>query len=291
MKNGMRVLGVLILGVLLSAGTMSWAGAASQPPINLGTSASYGLLADGYWINSSEDTSTCNGDAGVVGNDGPGHINNVIVTGVRSLDDTAAHNAILDMEAAWREGRGRSADITYTAPFLGSGGGGQVLFPGVYADGHPNSLDVTGTLILDAQGDPNAVWIFQTDDALTTSPGSHIVLRNEARFCRVFWIVGSANLGAGSDFVGHIIALNTITAGHGAFVEGQLLAGADPAQNGYGDVILDGNTITNAICTPRFPRTGYPPAPMRPELPIAIGALVVAAVGLLSLRRRALPSR
>jgi hypothetical protein len=288
MKIGTRFMGVLILAALLLAASASLAVAHTVAPVNLGTSASYGLLADGYWINSTEDTSTCGGDAGIVGSDGPGQINKVIVSGIKSIDDTAARTAILDMEAAWLDGRGRSADITVTTD-LGSGGNGQVLFHGVYLDGHPrDSLAVTGTLILDAQGDPNAVWIFQTDGALGTAAGSRIILRNGARFCRVFWIVGTANLGQDSTFVGHVIATGGITAGHGATVEGQLLAGAH--QQGGGDIILDGNTITNAICTPRFPRTGYPPAPTRPELPIAIGTLVVAGLATVSLRRRALAS-
>jgi hypothetical protein len=288
MKIGTRFAGVLILATLLLAASASLAVAHTLAPVNLGTSASYGLLTGGRRISSSPGTSTCNGDLGIVGGDGYTLIG-VDLNGIENIENSAVDTAVVDMRTAWQDGRGRSADITVTAQYLGSGGDGQVLYHGVYLDGHPeNSLDVTGTLILDAQGDPNAVWIFQTEDVLRTSGGSHIVLRNGARFCRVFWIVGSADLGADSTLVGHVIALDGINAGQGATVEGQLLAGAGVGSRG--NIGLDGNTITNAICTPRFPRTGYAPAPTRPELPIAIGTLVVAGLAIVSLRRRALAS-
>ena len=75
-----------------------------------------------------------------------------------------------------------------------------------------------------------------------TASNSSVSLLNGARFCRVFWKVGSsATLGTNSHFVGHIFALTSIAAQTGATVEGQLLA-----RNG--EVTLDTNTITNGPC-------------------------------------------
>ena len=76
----------------------------------------------------------------------------------------------------------------------------------------------------------------------TGAPGSIVFPLNQARFCRVFWLVrSSATLGVDSIFVGHIFALTDIRVATGATVQGQLLA-----RNGT--VTLDTNTITNGPC-------------------------------------------
>lgn len=118
---------------------------------------------------------------------------------------------------------------------------GQTLTKGTYstADG---TFSNSGTLTLDAQGDPNAVFIFQAASTVITSTGSTMLLTNGAQACNVYWQVGtSATLGVNSTFVGHIYAQTSITANTGATVYGQLLA-RDAA------VTLDSNTIVNDAC-------------------------------------------
>ncbi len=83
---------------------------------------------------------------------------------------------------------------------------------------------------------------FRLNLHLITLEGSSVILKNSARFCRIFWKVGSsATLGTDSKFVGHILAMVSITAKTHAQVQGQLLART-------GAVTLDSNTITNGIC-------------------------------------------
>ncbi|HYV26182.1 MAG TPA: ice-binding family protein, partial [Candidatus Eisenbacteria bacterium] len=102
----------------------------------------------------------------------------------------------------------------------------------------PSSFAITGTLTLDAQGDPNAVWIFQAGSTLVTASGSQVLLINGARAANVFWQVGSsATLGTSSVFKGTIMALASITVTTGVSVEGRLLARTAA-------VTLDSNTIT-----------------------------------------------
>jgi len=116
------------------------------------------------------------------------------------------------------------------------------LTPGVY-NSISGTFQITGTLTLDAQGDPSAVFIFQTASTLVTASSSSVSLINSALPCKVFWKVGSsATLGTDSQFVGHLFALTSITANTGAVIRGQLLA-----RNG--SVTLDHNTITNNVCT------------------------------------------
>ena len=54
--------------------------------------------------------------------------------------------------------------------------GGLTLTPGVYKSG--SSLGLTGELTLDAQGNSDAVFIFQAGSTLTTASGSSITLIN-----------------------------------------------------------------------------------------------------------------
>jgi hypothetical protein len=103
----------------------------------------------------------------------------------------------------------------------------------------PDSLFVNGTLTLDAQGNPDAVWIFQAGTTLITGSASKVIFKDGlGDACNIFWQVGSsATLGTGTDFMGSIMALESITLTTGATVDGRV-----SARNGA--VTLDSNTIT-----------------------------------------------
>src|SRR6185295_16158328 len=118
--------------------------------------------------------------------------------------------------------------------------GGQTLTPGLYKS--TSSLEISsGDLTLDAQGDANAVFIFQMASTLTTTVGRQVILTGGARVANVFWQVGSsATLGTGSVFKGNILAMASITVTTGAITEGRLLART-------GAVTLDSNVIGVAI--------------------------------------------
>jgi hypothetical protein len=116
--------------------------------------------------------------------------------------------------------------------------GGKTLTHGKYDSGS-GTFGITGTLTLDAKGDPNAYFIFNTASTLITATGSKIKLVNGANANNVIWRVGSsATLETYSHFEGRIFALTSITVNTGATVQGQLLT-----RNGA--VTLDNNTITN----------------------------------------------
>ena len=106
----------------------------------------------------------------------------------------------------------------------------------------PSSLGLTGTLTLDAQGDPNAVFVFQAGSTLITASASRVKLVNGAQPCNVFWQVGSsATLGTTTVFAGNIMALASITMNDGVTLHGRALA-----RNGA--VTLINDTITAAHC-------------------------------------------
>ena len=94
--------------------------------------------------------------------------------------------------------------------------GGLTLAPGVYKS-DSGTFDITnGDLTLDAKGDPNAIFVFQTASALTVgdSSPSSVILINGALAKNVYWYVGSAaviNYAGGGIMTGNIIANSGVT--------------------------------------------------------------------------------
>jgi hypothetical protein len=169
---------------------------------------------------------------------GPG-ADSVTITGTNHNGDAIAQTAKDDLVTAYNTAMGQTPTGTIAADL-----GGQTLTPGVYKDnGAPASLGISGTLTLDAKGDSNAVFIFQSASTLITAPGSIVSLVNGAQPCNVIWQVGSsATLGTNSTFVGNILALASITDSGGSTVNGRLLA-----RNA--SVTLNNTTITVPTCT------------------------------------------
>ncbi|MFL4909409.1 ice-binding family protein [Streptomyces sp. MMS24-I2-30] len=158
-----------------------------------------------------------------------------VVNGTQHSADTVAQDAQTDLITAYDDAAGQPSDGA-----LPPDAGGLTLVPGVYTAS--STLGLTGTLTLDAQGDPNAVWVFQIGSGLTTASSSSVSLINGASPCNVFWKVGSsATLGTSTAFVGNILAMTSITATTSATIEGRALA-----RNGA--VTLDTNTITRPQC-------------------------------------------
>jgi LPXTG-motif cell wall-anchored protein len=172
-----------------------------------------------------------------------------------------------DLTTAYVDAAGRSVEFTQTNPDLV----GQTLIPGVYAASAKAPLSLSGQLVLDGQGNPNAVFIFQTDSTLITSTGSTIALINGASECNVFWQVGSsATLGSGSFFVGNILALTSITVESSTVVHGRALA-----RNGA--VTLDNNVFTQPSCAPTTDLTPTATAPATTTAVTSTTTLTAAA--------------
>ena len=211
---------------------------ASEATVDLGTTVSFGVLAGSTITNTGPTTINGNagGDIGVhpgtaVTGFPPGNVSGTIHKG-----NAEAEEAKADLVIAYNDAASRTVTENITGRDLGE----LTLIPGVYK--FDSSAQLTGTLILDAEGDPDAVFIFQIGSTLTTASDSSVSLINGASHCRVFWQVGSsATLGTNTDFVGHVFASESITANTGATVLGQLLA-----KNGA--VTLDSNEITNDFC-------------------------------------------
>ena len=104
--------------------------------------------------------------------------------------------------------------------------GGKTLAPGIYKT-TSTLLIQSGDLTLDAQGDENAVWIFQIASDFTTvgGAGGNVLLTGGAQAKNIFWQTGSsATIGDNTSFNGNILALTSITMNSGATAVGRMLA-------------------------------------------------------------------
>ncbi|SEE82439.1 Protein of unknown function [Streptomyces sp. 2112.3] len=198
--------------------------------VPLGTAATYGVLANTAITNTGPTVVA--GDlgvspAGAVTGFPPG-----TVTGTIHLNDAAAAQAQADLLTGYANALVQPVTATVPTEL-----GGTTLTPGVY-NSASGTFGLNGTLTLDAQGNPNAVFIFKTTTTLITGATGNVNLINQAKSANVFWQVGSsATLGAGSTLRGSILAFTSITATTGAIVDGRLLAlGAA--------VTLDSNAVT-----------------------------------------------
>jgi hypothetical protein len=193
-------------------------GACSQRPVALRTAGAFAVLA-GSTVTSTGLT-TIVGDLGVSpGTAVVGFPPGTFVGGMHAGDPTAAQ-ASEDATTAYNDAAGRVLCPVTVAGNLG----GRTLAPALYVS--TSSLEISsGDLTLDAQGDEDAVFIFQMASTLTTTTGRQIVLAGGARASNVFWQVGSsATLGTTSVFHGTILASQAITMGTGATLNGRLLA-------------------------------------------------------------------
>ncbi len=215
---------------------------AAQAPVNLGTAGSFAVLAGSGITNTGPTTIV--GDVGTHPTPAQTGFGSVTLTGTNHGDDAVTQQAKIDLTTAYNEAAGRGP-VTSVPTELG----GSTLTPGVY--GSP-TLGITGTLTLDTQGDPAAVFIFQASSTLITASSSRVVVLDGGDACNVFWQVGSsATLGSDSTLIGSVLALTSITATTGATIEGRLLA-----QNGA--VTLDSNTITSQACDTTTTTTAAP---------------------------------
>jgi len=223
----------LIVACLLA---LTWSASdafAAQPPGGLGTAAAAAVLAGSTATNTGP--SVINGDLDLspgvaITGFPPGTVNGTI-----HGPDSVASQAQSDLTTAYNDAAGRTPAVAVSADL-----GGLTLTAGVHKAS--SSLGLTGPLTLDAEGDPNAVFIFQVGSALTTVSGSTVNLINGGQPCNVFWQIGSsATLRTSSVFIGNILALTSISMNNAVTVHGRALA-----RNGA--VTLINDTITAESC-------------------------------------------
>jgi Ice-binding-like len=173
---------LLALLVVLALATSAQAAAASTIP--LGTADPFAVLA-GAGITSTGIT-TVNGDIGSypTGTITDGGI--LTVNGRNPATPSDTHTAKDDLDIAFNNAASQGPP-TQTVATLANG---DILAPGIYNSA--TTIGVSGTVRLDAGGDPNAIFLIQAGTGLNVGANSAILLIGGAQACNVFWQVGTA---------------------------------------------------------------------------------------------------
>jgi ketosteroid isomerase-like protein len=209
------------------------AASACQAPVPLASAATFEVLA-GSTVTSTGPSIITGGNLGL----SPGSA----VTGfppgtltppaVMHVTDPTAAQAQLDLTTAYNYIAGLPGGAVLPGNLSGL-----TFTPGLYTNSSTVML-TAGNVTLDAQGNANAVFIFQIGSTLTTIGSTQVILAGGAQAKNVFWQVSSsATLGTNSIFQGNILSLQSVSLDTGATLTGRALA-----RNGA--VTLDGNTVT-----------------------------------------------
>ncbi len=224
--------GLLLLGLLLPTLYFTSSALGATATVGLGRAESFSVLA-GSTVTNVPPT-TMSGDLGL--SPGSSVTGAPVVLGQEYVADPVAVEAKNALTTAYTDAKGR--------PSSGSAGtelSGQEFSPGVYTASSSLLLS-SGSVTLNAEGNPAAVFIFQIGSTLETLSGTTVALVGGAQACNVFWqVASSATLGTGTHFVGTIMAHGNITANNAATIEGRLLAETEA-------VNLHKDTITTSAC-------------------------------------------
>ncbi|MEX2211538.1 MAG: ice-binding family protein [Gaiellaceae bacterium] len=241
-------IGLCVIALLTTVTGAGAAPAVTPPTVLLGTAGQFAVLAGSGITNTG--ATTISGDVGSsptssqTGFAACPAADCVTLTGANHTDpdpnDAVTQGAKSALTTAYDDAAGRIPTEVLTEL------AGQTLVAGVY-DSASGTFGLTGPseLVLDGENNADAVFIFQMATTLTTGAGAaagKVRLTRSAQACNVFWQVGSsAELKAGTDFKGTILAFASISLGDGVTVDGRLLAGEQAS--GAGAVTLIHDTI------------------------------------------------
>jgi hypothetical protein len=222
MARTLRAAAVAALTIGGLASAVPSAVAAATPMVNLGQASTYAVLSGASVGNTVSAAgaphTTLRGDLGVKADTQPTGFPPGEVTGTIRVGTAAVAQAHADLVTAYNEVKDRTGGIALAGALAGI-----TVTPGLHTIA--GAASNTTTLTLDAQGDPNAVFVFQVNGALAFAAASHVVLANGAQASRVFWQVnGAGAVGAGASFAGALMAMDAVAVGNGTVFNGRAFA-------------------------------------------------------------------
>ncbi len=227
-------LSATIDGRLLSTtGAITVNGVEGKLPLGCGTPAKVGPVAPNlastvcYAIFSGSDSVTNSGVTNVTGDVGTNvglttGFNALTVNGtIHPIPDTSTAQCAANLLNVRTYLNALTPDIALLYP--SQFGNDLLLTPHTYILNGATSL--TGTIFLDAQNSPNAVFVIKIFGAFSATANANVVLLNQAQAKNVYWIVnGAAQLSTNTEFKGTLVVNNgAINANTGTIVEGRIM--------------------------------------------------------------------
>lgn len=160
----------------------------------------------------------------------PGSVSSFITTPGAKSDLVVAYNQLNELPVGFTH-----------APGFGAG---EILVPGVYYCASPATL--SGTIILDAQNDPNAVFVIKLGAELNVVANTKVVLANGTEAWNVFWLTeGGISIGESCNvkgtFFSHAGAVSMQT---GCVLDGRMLSQAGAVNMVSSMITIPLNTST-----------------------------------------------
>ena len=150
---------------------------------------------------------------------------------------------------------------------------GATITPGLYNAAAAVAVAAGGVVTLDAQGDPNAMFVFQVGGALSFAANASVTLTNGAQASHVVWAVnGAFSAAAGAQFAGTALASTSGTIGAGALINGRVLTETA--------VTMDNNQVYSA--PPTVTLTGGSAEDTNTSTPTISGTTNVGAAGVVT---------
>ena len=221
-------------------------GCSPAPSVDvLGVLSNYALFtSDGAASNTS--TSGINGKIGTDIGALSGYESSIVI-GTFETANAATAQAKTDIDNAYIALMALPNTVTNHAAAFGVG---ETINAGVYFINGAGSLG--GTITLDAQNNPNAIFVFKFAGAFGVAAQSKIILANGARRCNVFWIggagvaTGAVSIGAASDLKGTFLSHGgACTSGDGLFLSGRLLSTGGAVTTYAGIVYNNSECVTS----------------------------------------------
>jgi hypothetical protein len=211
-----RTAAALVGGLLVCALAFAPSAFASTPTVNLGQASAYAIIS-GASVANTGNLTTVRGDIGApsaASGFPPGVLDGTMEAGSA---DTTAYN---DFLTAYAEIQSRTGGTPLPAL------AGATLTPGLYTSSAAAGMAASTVLTLDAQGNPNAVFVIQVNGALALGAGAQVKLTGDAQASNVFWAVnGAFSIGAtGGLFTGTVLASTSGSVGDSSVVNGRVLA-------------------------------------------------------------------
>ena len=224
-------------------------GGVSPTLAQLGSAAAYALLGYSGVTNSGSSVISGGNVGSYPTNSITGFPPGVIVPPASEVTASAGDQTAVAAAITYYQGLGPGTALTTVDMGTQNSIGAPVgtYYPGVYSSA--SSLAIDTPITLDAQGNPDATFVFLAGSTITQQIAGTILLANGAQACNIVWVAGSSwtSIGPGAVTVGTILAVASVTLGGGTLT-GRALANTGAVTISTAEIVNTPDCATVQVC-------------------------------------------